>query len=244
MQIKYKIFNEKSYDLLVIYKIGILENSIHFIFDKNTKECVIIDPAWESELFLNIISQYKSKLTQIWLTHWHHDHTNAVDELVEKTGAKVFIGKDECLLNIDSQVSYLTDKDIINIGNTTAQVLFTPGHTNGGVSYLLNNRFIAGDTLFIYGAGHCQLPMANAGDFYNTMQRIKKKIPNNFYLHCGHDYGSKITTTMYEQKIGNPFLLIDNKDDFILYRELIHDKTRNFPMNFMSKDELFKVLTQ
>lgn len=238
-----KTYNEKTYELLVLYHIGALENSIHFIFDKATKKCVIIDPACEASLFLDIIKEKDYELSSIWLTHWHLDHVNATAEIVANTGVEVYIGKNE-LKYLDKKINpiLLNDNQQLNVGNTEAKVIYASGHSAGGVCYLLDGRIIVGDTLFIYGAGHCFLPGANPVEFYHTMQRIKNEVPDDTYIHCGHDYGSSLTTTMLQQKQGNPFLLIDNEDDFVRYRTQIHDKFRKYPMCAMSKLELNKVL--
>ena len=87
-----KTFKEKTFTLEILYHIGALEDSIHFIFDHDSKTCAIIDPAWDPQLFVKRIEDKGYTLTDIWLTHWHFDHTNAVDELVEMTGAKVTAG--------------------------------------------------------------------------------------------------------------------------------------------------------
>jgi glyoxylase-like metal-dependent hydrolase (beta-lactamase superfamily II) len=83
-----KIYNSNNYTIEVLYHIGAYENSIHFIFDEETKTCAIVDPAWEPDLFLKKIEDKGYTLTDIWITHWHGDHTNAVDDLANKTGSK------------------------------------------------------------------------------------------------------------------------------------------------------------
>ncbi len=241
MQIKH--IKEKDWQLIIIYHLGQLENSIHIICDDNSKTAAVIDPAWDSDLFINITNKLGYKITQIWITHWHPDHTNAVDELANKTNAKILAGSDEIpyLSNIKNTIEAVTDGQIITVGTTKAKVIVTPGHTSGGVCFLLENHLIAGDTLFVYGAGHCALPGASAKQCFHSMQKLKQ-IPDNIHLRCGHDYGDKKTTTMGEQKNGNPFLLIDNLPDFINYREQIHDKTRVYPMQKMTKQELLSII--
>lgn len=238
-----KKFVEETYTLVIIYHLGALENSIHIICDHKTKTACVIDPAWQADLFIEITKEMGYKISDIWLTHWHPDHTNATDELAEKTGAKVLAGKDEAryLSGVKSPIIYCSDEQEISLGSTTAQVIFTPGHTAGGVCFLLDNHLVAGDTLFVYGAGHCALPGADAKQFFASMQRLKT-LPDNAYLHCGHDYGSEITTTMAAQKQGNPFLLIDNEADFVRYRQEIHDQTRQYPMSAMSKNQVLSLL--
>jgi Zn-dependent hydrolases, including glyoxylases len=130
---------------------------------------------------------------------------------------------------------------VIYLGNTQAKIINTPGHTAGGICYLLDGHLIAGDSLFVYGAGHCAMPGANANVLFHSMQKLKQ-VADEILLHCGHDYGSEITTTMAEQKSGNPFLMIDDEADFVRYRNHIHDGSRTYPMQAMSKQEVDALL--
>ena len=214
MKLQIKTFTEKTYTLEILYHIGALEDSIHFIFDHESKTCAIVDPAWDPQLFVNRIQDKGYTLTDIWLTHWHFDHTNAVDELVEMTGAKVTAGIHEIpYLQIETLPDTVEDNETIFIGKTPAIIINTPGHSAGGISFLLEGHIIVGDTLFVYGAGHCSLPGASIKELYDSMQKLKK-VDDNVMLHCGHDYGCKINTTMAEQKSGNAYLLLDSEADF------------------------------
>ncbi|MBE8189839.1 MAG: MBL fold metallo-hydrolase [Candidatus Thioglobus sp.] len=238
-----KIYIEKTYTLEILYHIGALENSIHFIFDHDSKTCALIDPAWEADLFLQRIAEKGYTLSDIWLTHWHFDHTNAVDELVKKTGAKVTVGVFELpYLQIDSLPDNAVRHDeTIFIGKTPAKIISTPGHSAGGTCYLLENRLIAGDTLFVYGAGHCSLAGGNIGKLFASMQTLKT-LDDSIKLHCGHDYGIKIETTMGEQKRGNAFLLIDSEADFSRYVEGMRGGIYPYPTGAVSKNSLNEML--
>ncbi|HIE78157.1 MAG TPA: MBL fold metallo-hydrolase [Candidatus Thioglobus sp.] len=236
------IHKHTSFTLEIIYHLGTYENSIHFIFDHASKKCSIVDPAWEADLFIDRVKERGYELTDIWLTHWHPDHTNAVDELAHKTGATITAGINEVpYLRLEHPIKTVEDNDIVSIGNTDARIINTPGHTAGGICYALDGHLIAGDTLFVYGAGHCVMPGGSANIFFNSLQKLKQ-LPDDMMLHCGHDYGSTISSTMGEQKKGNPFLLIDDEDDFVRYRNNIHDGSRTYPMSAMTKDEVYALL--
>jgi glyoxylase-like metal-dependent hydrolase (beta-lactamase superfamily II) len=239
---KQRLFTEKTYDLEIMYHQGAYENSIHFIFDRDSKTCALIDPAWHADLFIEYATKKGYKITDIWLTHWHHDPTNAVDEIAHKTGAKITAGINEvAYLNIRSGVQTVNDGDTISLGKTTAKILNTPGHTAGGICYLLDGHIIVGDTLFVYGAGHCALPGANIGELYASMQKLKQ-VEDDIMLHCGHDYGDKIDTTMGEQKAGNAYLLLDNERDFTRFVEGISQGLIAYPTQALSRKELAVML--
>jgi glyoxylase-like metal-dependent hydrolase (beta-lactamase superfamily II) len=239
---KLQTFNEKTYSLDIMYHMGTYENSIHFIFDKKSNTCAIVDPAWHADLFIEYAQKKNYTITDIWLTHWHNDHTNAVDEIAQKTGARITVGINELpYLQIKSDVITVNNGDTITLGDTTAKIINTPGHTAGGICYLLDNHIIVGDTLFVYGAGNCSLPGANVYEFYHSMQKLKT-INDNVMLHCGHDYGCKINTNMGEQKSGNAFLLLDNQTDFVNFINGMTQGLINYPTKALSLKEIKAML--
>ena len=239
---KLQTFKEKTYSLDIMYHLGTYENSIHFIFDHESKTCAIIDPAWHADLFINYAEEKGYKITDIWLTHWHGDHTNAADEIAQKTGAKITAGINELpYLDIKHDLSTVNDDDVISLGGTTARIINTPGHTAGGVCYLLDGHIVAGDTLFVYGAGHCSLPGASISELYDSMQKLKK-VDDNVMLHCGHDYGCKINTTMAEQKSGNAYLLLDSEADFVRFVDGMSQGTVAYPTEALTLKEVKAML--
>ncbi|MBC8493365.1 MAG: MBL fold metallo-hydrolase [Candidatus Thioglobus sp.] len=239
---KLQTFDEKTYHLDIMYHQGVYENSIHFIFDHESKTCAIVDPAWHGDLFIEYAQKKGYVITDIWLTHWHGDHTNAADEIAEKTGAKITVGINELpYLDIEHDLTTVNDGDTIALGATTATVINTPGHTAGGVCYLLDGHIIVGDTLFVYGAGHCSMPGGSVHEFYHSMQKLKT-INDDVMLHCGHDYGCKINTTMGEQKSGNAYLLLDNERDFVRFVEGMSQGLVAYPTEALSLKEVQAML--
>ena len=239
---KLQTFKEKTYSLDIMYHLGTYENSIHFIFDHESKTCAIIDPAWHADLFINYAEEKGYKITDIWLTHWHGDHTNAADEIAQKTGAKITAGINELpYLDIKHDLTTVNDDDVISLGGTTARIINTPGHTAGGICYLLDGHIVAGDTLFVYGAGHCSLPGASISELYDSMQKLKK-VDDNVMLHCGHDYGCKINTTMAEQKSGNAYLLLDSEADFVRFVDGMSQGAVAYPTEALTLKEVKAML--
>ena len=236
-------FDSKNYSIDVLYHIGALENSIHFIFDKATKTCAIVDPAWEPNLFIEKIQESGYTLTDIWVTHWHGDHTNAVDDIANITGAKITAGINEIPhLNIENEVHAVSDGDTIKLGELNIKVIETAGHTAGGVCYLLDEHLIAGDTLFVYGVGICSLQGSNPVTLFHSLKKLLSQVDDDIILLCGHNYGSEISTTIAEQKRANPFLLIEDEDTFVRYRMHVHDSTRKYPMSPMTLEEVNALL--
>ncbi len=239
---KTQTFEEKTYTLDIMYHMGTYENSIHFVFDHMSKTCAIIDPAWHGDLFIKHAKDKGYEITDIWLTHWHGDHMNAADEIASKTGAKITAGINELpYLQLEHEVISVKDNDEIYLGDTKATIINTPGHTAGGVCYLLDGHIIVGDTLFVYGAGHCSLPGGSINELFHSMQKLKT-VDDDVMLHCGHDYGCKINTTMGEQKQGNAFLVIDNEDDFVSYVDGMQQGMIAYPTGAVTYNEIKAML--
>ncbi len=239
---KIKTFTEETYTLDIMYHVGTYENSIHFIFDHASKTCAIIDPAWQADFFINYATDKGYEITQIWLTHWHGDHTNAADEIASKTGASITVGINELpYLDIEHDLITVNDSDTVTLGNTLGKIINTPGHTAGGICYLLDEHIIVGDTLFVYGAGHCSMPGGNVREFYHSMQQLKL-VDDSVMLHCGHDYGCKIDTTMGEQKSGNAYLLLDNEEDFVRFVDGMSQGLVTYPTEALTLKEVQAML--
>lgn len=130
----------------------------------------VIDPADDAQRILDTLGKDNAELKMILLTHGHFDHTGAVADLKEQTGAKVYIhSKDECMLDDTiKNVAYLcpgysykpftadvlvSDGDIIRLDEIEFSVMHTPGHTAGSVVYFADNCMFAGDTIFEGSAG-------------------------------------------------------------------------------------------
>ena len=136
-----------------------------YIVTSAAGNAAVIDPADDAQRILDTLSAENAELKMILLTHGHFDHTGAVAELKEQTGAKVYIhAKDECMLDDTiKNVAYLcpdysykpftadvllSGGDIIRLDEVEFSVMSTPGHTAGSVVFFADNCMFAGDTIF------------------------------------------------------------------------------------------------
>jgi glyoxylase-like metal-dependent hydrolase (beta-lactamase superfamily II) len=147
------------------------------------------------------------KLTLVWIleTHAHADHLSAAPYIKEQLGGKIGIGEGikkvqqhfSKLYNLDDtfstegeQFDYLfKDNEEFNIGELTAKVLNTPGHTNDSVTYLVDDAAFVGDTVFMpdYGTARCDFPGGDARQLYYSIQNILA-LPEDTRLFLCHDY--------------------------------------------------------
>ncbi|SUO97703.1 MBL fold metallo-hydrolase [Suttonella ornithocola] len=218
------------------------DNFIHIITDRASGEAAIVDPAWDSEGIQEILAEEKLTLTAILLTHSHYDHVNAVLPLYTDK-VSLFIGENEYphWSECPEDAILVSEGDEIQFAKTTISVISTPGHTAGGVCYRIDDNLMTGDTLFIYGCGRADLPGGDAKKLYHSLQKLKK-LPPQTKLWVGHHYGITEESTLAEQLTGNPFLLIENEEDFVRYRNILASKTRQMPYEPITKEALNQVL--
>ena len=154
-----------------------------YLLTENNK-AVVIDPGDETDKILSALEEKGCTLEKILLTHGHFDHTGAVSDLAEKTGAEVYIHSgDEIMLRDNTKnLSFLTgvgvktyDKAIsletvekINLGNTEIKYFHTPGHSQGSVTYVWEDNLFCGDLLFRGSIGRYDF-----GDLKVELQSIK-----------------------------------------------------------------------
>jgi len=166
-----------------------LDNNNYLLVDEDSKEAVLFDCSCFDEKIVNFLKAQNAQLKYILLTHAHFDHVLGVEKTVKVTDAKVVLHKEDknLLENLNAysfmlglpEVTvpkvdiYVEDGDIIKLGNNDIKVIHTPGHTLGGVSYLIDKMLFSGDTLFQESVGRTDL---EGGSFETLEDSIKNKI--------------------------------------------------------------------
>ncbi|MEJ2180841.1 MAG: MBL fold metallo-hydrolase [Gammaproteobacteria bacterium] len=214
-----------------VMELGPMENFIYLIQDQATGRAAVVDPAWEASEIIARAKQNGVTITDILLTHSHHDHINGIDAVLHEYDAEVHLLKAEA--DFWGQYKGATNLhhggDVIKVGETEISMLHTPGHTPGSACYHVGNDLIAGDTLFVFGCGRCDLAGGDPNEMFKTLKRIQTELPMDTVLYPGHNYAEKTTSTIKEQVEGNPFMHFDHKEDFVRYRMVEHDKIRHTP---------------
>jgi hydroxyacylglutathione hydrolase len=192
---------------------GIYGANCYIVMDKKTKEAVVIDPGGDVDDIIKAIAAIDAKVKYILLTHGHVDHTSGVEELKDITKATVCMSKkdDDLITNGEHLFGPLieggADKllkqdDIIRVSDIDVICIDTPGHTPGGMCFLIENYVFTGDTLFCGSIGRTDFV---GGDFKTIITSIKSKLlslPEDTIVYPGH--GS--CSTINSEKLNNPFL--------------------------------------
>ena len=154
------------------------------------------------------------------VSHFHFDHTNGIEELLESCDVPVYVNKkDVPFLDFShDNVKPSEDGQKVKAGDIEIALIHTPGHTQGSQCFHVDRKLISGDTLFINACGRCDLPGGDPKQMYQTLTQKLMKFPDDTVLCPGHNYADKPTDTMGHQKSSNPYLLCDSLDNFLRFR--------------------------
>jgi glyoxylase-like metal-dependent hydrolase (beta-lactamase superfamily II) len=219
-------------------ELGPMENFIYLITDKKTGRTAVVDPAWDVPAILRRAKEKGVAITDILLTHSHHDHINGIEQVLAKYDAQLHLSKPEAQFwgkHLDLPTLH-HGGDIIRLGDTEITMLLTPGHTPGSACYHLGNDLITGDTMFVFGCGRCDLSGGDPEMMFDTLSRLGKEMPQSTVIHPGHNYSVQPTSTIEEELEGNPFMHFHDKAGFVEYRMHIHDRVRHEPYQAVPVD--------
>jgi len=204
-----------------ILPVGLLQCNCSIIGDETTREAMVIDPGDNIEDVLAIVRQHNLEVKQIVITHAHIDHVGGAMKLRAQTGAPILLNQNDYALlkMLDVQATWIgvaapgdvaieasiADGESLRTGSLTANVLHTPGHTEGSIClyFPAEKLLIAGDTLFARSIGRTDLP---GGSYEKIMRSLRDRVltlPDDTVVIPGH--GPR--TTIGEEREENPFLV-------------------------------------
>jgi len=206
-------------------ELGPMQNFIYLVGDPATRQCVVVDPAWEIETIVQTAAADDMTIIGALITHTHQDHVGGhlfglnipgVEELLEKVKAKVYVHKAEreFLKGFGSDLVKVDNNDTLQVGRLGLTFLHTPGHTPGSQCFLVDGRLISGDTLFIGSCGRTDLPGSDPSEMYYSLTQRLYKLPDETVLFPGHNYGGA-SSTLGDEKRGNPFMRFASLGEFL-----------------------------
>jgi glyoxylase-like metal-dependent hydrolase (beta-lactamase superfamily II) len=203
-----------------ILPVGPLQCNCSVIGDESTHEAMVIDPGDDIEDVLAIIRKHQLQVKQIVITHAHIDHVGGAAKLRAATGAPVLLNQnDQALLKmLDMQAAWvgmappgkveidqsIGAADTVEAGSLVADVIHTPGHTEGSVClyFPAEKKLIAGDTLFAGSIGRTDLPGGSMEKIISSLHEKVLALPDETVVVPGHGP----LTTIGEERESNPFL--------------------------------------
>jgi hydroxyacylglutathione hydrolase len=204
-----------------ILPVGPLQCNCSVIGDETTREGMVIDPGDDIEDVLNLIEKHLLKIKQIVVTHAHIDHVGGAMKLRAATGAPILLNQNDYALlkMLDVQAAWIGMKDpgkvaidhsvgqadTLRAGSLAANVIHTPGHTEGSVClyFPAESKLIAGDTLFAGSIGRTDLPGGSMEKIICSLREKVMALPDDTLVVPGHGP----LTTIGEERESNPFLV-------------------------------------
>jgi glyoxylase-like metal-dependent hydrolase (beta-lactamase superfamily II) len=203
-----------------ILPVGPLQCNCSVIGDESTREGMVIDPGDDIADILALIKKHNLKIKQIVITHAHIDHVGGAMKLRAATGAPILLNENDYALlkMMDVQASWIgmaspgkieIDQtigaaDTVKAGSLVANVLHTPGHTEGSVCLFFpaEKKLIAGDTLFVGSIGRTDLPGGSFDKIIASLHEKLMALPDETVVVPGHGP----LTNIGEERQNNPFL--------------------------------------
>jgi len=175
-------------------------------------EALIIDPHISmQEEYTGYLKKKGLSLKFIIDTHTHADHFSLAAVLKNKFGAQVLMHEKAISSVADRR---LKDNDQVTLGSSSFKVIYTPGHTDDAVSLYGEGRLFTGDVLLIGSLGRTDFQNGSPESMFDTLQKLKS-LPDETIVLPSHDYHEKRSSTIAQEKEGNPFLAETNKEAFV-----------------------------
>ena len=206
--------------ILETFPVGPLQCNCTILGDEQTGEAIVIDPGEEIGRIQKRLAAHGLKLKQILVTHAHIDHVGGALKLKRLTGAPILLNQNDLplLKMMEMQAGWLgvetpetappdanlADGLVVGLERYPAEVLYTPGHTQGSVClhFAPLKMVIAGDTLFAGSIGRTDLPGGNSRQLLDSIQSRLLALPEETRVLPGHGPA----TTIGEERLSNPFL--------------------------------------
>jgi glyoxylase-like metal-dependent hydrolase (beta-lactamase superfamily II) len=206
-----------------------MANFMYLIGDTTSREAAVVDPAWDVHGLLDLAEADGYRIVGALVTHYHPDHVGGnlwglqiqgLETLLERCAVPIHVNRIEAdgLRTVTGvakgDLTLTDDGDTLTIGNQKVTFLHTPGHTPGSQCFLLGNRLVAGDTLFVQGCGRVDLPGGDAEALYHSLTGKLAKLPAETVLFPGHHYGPTESSTIGDELAHNVFLRVRSLADW------------------------------
>ncbi|MBX3463071.1 MAG: MBL fold metallo-hydrolase [Planctomycetes bacterium] len=193
-------------------------NFTYLIGDKQTKEALLVDPCYAVGELVDLAERDGYRVVGALATHYHPDHVGGdlfghqlegVRELLTRCACPVHVQRAEApwvqrVTGCSPSDLVLHDSgDVVQVGAIPITLIHTPGHTPGSQCFLVQNRLVAGDTLFLQGCGRTDLPGGDPRQLYLSLTQKLAKVPDSAVLYPGHLYDPRPHASLGETRRSN-----------------------------------------
>ena len=204
---------------VITLSLGSLQTNCYIVYDEKSLDTVVIDPADDADAILSALRECHLNLKLVLLTHGHFDHMMALDPLLDATGAAFALSAGDAPMLQDDYLNcmaslhgghfkvdhrpdaLLRDGDKIEFGDMLIEVLETPGHTAGSLTYRIGDTLFTGDLLFYLMVGRMDLPTGSFTALKKSLLKIGK-LDRDYQICPGHS----IATTLAFERENNIYM--------------------------------------
>lgn len=207
-----------------------MKNFVYLIGDRRTKECLIVDPAWDVQGLIDLAKKDDMKVTGALATHYHPDHVGGdlmgfaevegIKELLEVATVPIHCQKDEAewirrATGVsETDLAQHESGDDVLVGNVKVRLIHTPGHTPGSQCFLVDQRLVAGDTLFLEGCGRTDFPGGDPDEMWRSLHQRLAKLPDDTVLYPGHLYSPQSSASLGDTRRKNYVFRMKTLEDW------------------------------
>lgn len=199
-----------------------MQNFVYLIGDRDTGECLVVDPAWAVRDIVRAAEADDMRITGALVTHYHPDHCGGTMFGLTVEGLPTLLAANPVPVHVHKAeahgvrvVTGLSKSDLVEhdsgdrvkVGDVEVELLHTPGHTPGSQCFRVPGALIAGDTLFLQGCGRVDLPGGDRDEMYYTLTQRLASLPDDLILFPGHAYGGH-HAPLGEVRAHNPYLKV------------------------------------
>ncbi|WP_062999170.1 MBL fold metallo-hydrolase [Nocardia mikamii] len=194
-----------------------MRNFSYLIGDRESGECVVVDPAYAAGDLVDIAEADGLRLTGVLATHHHPDHVGGtmmgftlrgVKELLERVQVPVHVNREELswVANVTgiapSELTGHDHGDTLAVGGVEIEFLHTPGHTPGSQCFLFEDRLVAGDTLFVDGCGRTDFPGGDSDAMFRSLRHLAE-LSGDPVVYPGHWYSEEPSAALSSVRENN-----------------------------------------
>jgi glyoxylase-like metal-dependent hydrolase (beta-lactamase superfamily II) len=209
---------------------GQMVNFTYLIGDREAGECVVVDPAYAVDELVRLAAQDGLRITGALATHYHPDHVGGdlfgndvqgIARLLELVAVPIHCQRAEApwiarMTGVGASELALHDSgDELVVGATRIRLIHTPGHTPGSQCFLVDDKLVAGDTLFLSGCGRTDLPGGDARELYLSLTQRLAAVPDTAVLYPGHLYDPAPSAPLGDVRRSNPLYRFRNLDEWL-----------------------------